>query len=49
MRKNRRGHAAVHQLRPFCEAIGLPRTELCTACFDGNYLEEEDDQTLLEV
>lgn len=32
-----------------CEAIGLPRTELCTACFDGNYLEEEDDQTLLEV
>ena len=32
-----------------CEAIGLPHTELCTACFDGNYLEEEDDQTLLEV
>ena len=32
-----------------CEAIGLPRGELCTACFDGNYLEEEDDQSLLEV
>ncbi len=32
-----------------CAAIGLPRGELCTACFDGNYLEEEDDQTLLEV
>ncbi|MCD8163865.1 MAG: amidophosphoribosyltransferase [Synergistaceae bacterium] len=32
-----------------CEAIGLPRGELCTACFDGDYLEEEDDQSLLEV
>ena len=32
-----------------CEAIGLPRGKLCTACFDGNYLEEEDDQSLLEV
>lgn len=32
-----------------CEAIGLPRGELCTDCFDGNYLEEEDDQSLLEV
>ena len=32
-----------------CEAIGLPRGELCSACFDGNYLEEEDDQSLLEV
>ncbi|ANZ44892.1 amidophosphoribosyltransferase [Cloacibacillus porcorum] len=32
-----------------CEAIGLPLGELCTACFDGNYLEEEDDQSLLEV
>ena len=32
-----------------CEAIGMPRGELCTACFDGNYLEEEDDQSLLEV
>ncbi|WP_455594492.1 amidophosphoribosyltransferase [Cloacibacillus porcorum] len=32
-----------------CEAIGLPRGELCTACFDSNYLEEEDDQSLLEV
>ena len=32
-----------------CEAIGLPLGELCTACFDGYYLEEEDDQSLLEV
>ncbi len=32
-----------------CEAIGLPRGELCMACFDGDYLEEEDDQSLLEV
>ncbi|MCD7953477.1 MAG: amidophosphoribosyltransferase [Synergistaceae bacterium] len=32
-----------------CEAIWLPRGELCTACFDGDYLEEEDDQSLLEV
>lgn len=22
------------------EAIGLPQTELCTACFDGNYMED---------
>lgn len=31
------------------QAIGLPREELCTACFDGNYIEEEADNNLLEV
>ncbi len=30
-----------------CRAIGLPREELCTACFDGNYLEEEEKNDLL--
>ncbi|MDO4987879.1 MAG: amidophosphoribosyltransferase [Synergistes sp.] len=32
-----------------CNAIGLPRCELCTACFDGTYLDEEEQQNLLEV
>ena len=32
-----------------CKAIGLPREELCTACFDGDYSEEEDDWPVLEV
>lgn len=31
------------------EAVGLPKNELCTACFDGNYLENEDYDNLLEV
>ncbi len=31
------------------EAIGLPQEELCTACFDGKYLENEDFDNLLEV
>jgi amidophosphoribosyltransferase len=31
------------------DAIGLPASELCTACFDGNYLENEDYSNLLEV
>ena len=31
------------------EAIGLPREELCTACFDGSYVEEDDSDSLLEV
>ncbi len=31
------------------EAIGLPSSELCTACFDGSYLENEDYSDLLEV
>lgn len=31
------------------EAIGLPREELCTACFDGSYLEYEDLSGVLEV
>ena len=26
------------------ESIGLPENELCTACFDGNYMEEEDHE-----
>ena len=30
-----------------CRAIGLPQEELCTACFDGNYLEEEEKNDLL--
>ncbi len=28
-------------------AIGLPEEELCTACFDGNYLEEEEKDDFL--
>ncbi|MDO5115713.1 MAG: amidophosphoribosyltransferase [Synergistaceae bacterium] len=32
-----------------CRAIGLPRGELCTACFDGDYMEEEEEDNLLEV
>ena len=32
-----------------CEAIGIPRGELCTACFDGNYADEDRDGDLLEV
>ena len=32
-----------------CEAIGIPREELCTACFDGNYADENQDGDLLEV
>ena len=32
-----------------CKAIGLPRDELCTACFDGDYLDEEAEENLLEV
>ncbi|MDO5562919.1 MAG: amidophosphoribosyltransferase [Synergistaceae bacterium] len=31
------------------EAIGLPREELCMACFDGSYLENEEYENLLEV
>ena len=31
------------------DAIGLPSSELCTACFDGSYLENEDYSDLLEV
>ena len=31
------------------EAIGLPPSELCTACFDGSYLENDDYSELLEV
>ena len=31
------------------EAVGLPREELCTACFDGSYVEEDDSDSLLEV
>ena len=31
------------------EAIGMPQSELCTACFDGDYLEEEESGNLLEV
>ena len=30
-----------------CRAIGLPQEELCTACFGGNYLEEEEKNDLL--
>ena len=26
------------------EAVGLPENRLCTACFDGNYMEEEDNE-----
>ena len=26
------------------EAIGIPAGELCTACFDGNYMEDEDHE-----
>ena len=26
------------------ESIGLPADRLCTACFDGNYMEEEDHE-----
>ncbi len=32
-----------------CRAIGLPRDELCTACFDGDYVDENQDGDLLEV
>ncbi len=32
-----------------CESIGLPREELCTACFDGGYLDEEESGGRLEV
>ena len=31
------------------DAIGLPASEICTACFDGNYLENEEYSSLLEV
>lgn len=37
------------ECRELCEAIGLPCCELCTACFDGNYLEEDESENLLEV
>jgi amidophosphoribosyltransferase len=30
-------------------AIGIPRDELCTACFDGDYLENEPYDNLLET
>ena len=33
--------------KDLCRAIGLPQEELCTACFDGNYLEEEEKNDLL--
>ena len=32
-----------------CESIGLPREELCTARFDGGYLDEEESGGRLEV
>ena len=35
--------------RDLAEAIGMPQSELCTACFDGDYLEEEESCSLLEV
>jgi len=31
------------------EAIGIPKCELCTACFDGTYLEPNECATELEV
>lgn len=31
------------------KAIGLPREELCMACFDGSYLENEEYENILEV
>ena len=39
-------YLTCQQLR---DAIGLPSSELCTACFDGSYLENEDYSDLLEV
>ncbi len=39
-------YLTCEQLR---NAIGLPSSELCTACFDGSYLENEDYSDLLEV
>lgn len=39
-------YLTCEQLR---DAIGLPSSELCTACFDGSYLENEDYSDLLEV
>ena len=39
-------YITCHEL---AEAIGLPQSELCTACFDGGYLEEEESDNLLEV
>ncbi|MBR4401831.1 MAG: amidophosphoribosyltransferase [Synergistes sp.] len=32
-----------------CAAIGLPHDELCTACFDGDYLDDEENGCSLEV
>ncbi len=39
-------YLTCEQLR---EAIGLSSSELCTACFDGNYLENGEYPDLLEV
>ena len=39
-------YLTCQQLR---EAIGLPSSELCMACFDGNYLENDDYSDLPEV
>ncbi|MBQ9881115.1 MAG: amidophosphoribosyltransferase, partial [Synergistes sp.] len=32
-----------------CSAIGLPHDQLCTACFDGDYLDDEENGCSLEV
>ena len=31
------------------DAIGIPKDKLCTACFDGSYLEYKPCDNLLEV
>ena len=41
------GYLSVDNVKKI--AYGCAGKGYCTACFDGNYLEEEDDQTLLEV
>lgn len=35
--------------KELAEAIGFPRDEICTACFDGSYLEYEDVNGALEL